>query len=51
MMPFEDFACQQCGHCCLNLYAYQNCATKEDYDRWVLGGRADILAWVNPICT
>lgn len=48
-MPPKGFSCTQCGHCCLNLDAYQACATKEDVLMWEEHGRDDILEWVEEI--
>jgi Fe-S-cluster containining protein len=48
-MPPKGFTCTQCGHCCLNLGAYQSCATVEDVDMWEEHGRDDILEWVEEI--
>jgi Fe-S-cluster containining protein len=45
-MPPEGFDCKQCGHCCLNLGAYQTCATEEDITLWEENGRDDLLDWV-----
>jgi len=45
-MPPEKFVCKQCGHCCLNLGAYQTCATEEDIAKWEENGRDDLLEWV-----
>ena len=40
------FVCQQRSHCCLNLGAYQTCATEVDIALWEKNGRDDILEWV-----
>jgi Fe-S-cluster containining protein len=48
-MPPKRFACTQCGHCCLNLGAFQTCATEADIALWEEHGRDDILEWVEEI--
>lgn len=48
-MPPDKIVCKQCGHCCLNLGAYQACASVEDIARWEENGRDDILEWVNEV--
>ncbi len=45
-MPPEGFVCKQCGHCCLDLGAYQTCASEEDIALWEENGRDDLLDWV-----
>jgi len=42
----NGFNCQQCGLCCKLRGAYQNYATDEDYQRWMVEGREDILEFV-----
>lgn len=48
-MPPKGFVCKQCGHCCLNLGAYQSNATEADIAMWEECGREDILEWVDEI--
>jgi Fe-S-cluster containining protein len=48
-MPPKGFSCKQCGNCCLNLGAYQACATDEDIALWEESGRDDILEWVDEV--
>jgi len=48
-MPPKGFSCTQCGHCCLNLGAYQICATEADIAMWEAYGRDDVLEWVQEI--
>lgn len=48
-MPPKGFSCKQCGNCCLNLDAYQTCATDEDVALWEKNGRDDILGWVDEV--
>ena len=43
----RKFKCKQCGRCCLRYGACLQ-ATDEDIEMWELGGREDILEWVNP---
>ncbi len=43
-----EFACRQCGQCCLTLDYHLEC-TLEDYKRWQSLGRDDILQWVRRI--
>ena len=44
----DGYVCRQCGRCCLALDYHSEC-TAEDYDRWQLLGRDDILKWVRLI--
>ena len=44
----DGYVCRQCGRCCLTLDYHSEC-TAEDYDRWQLLGRDDILKWVRLI--
>ena len=43
-----DFACIQCGRCCLTLHFHDGCSVR-DYQRWQDLGRTDILDWVGTI--
>lgn len=45
-MALAGFTCRQCGKCCTLRGAYRNYATEEDYQRWLLEGRDDILRYV-----
>ena len=46
-MPPENFKCNQCGNCCINLGdAFSTCTTEEDLSLWKEEGRDDILEWV-----
>jgi len=45
-VPLKGFDCKQCGLCCKLRGAYQNHATDEDFQRWELEGRTDILEFV-----
>lgn len=45
-MSIEGFNCKLCGLCCKLRGAYQNYATDEDYQRWQIEGREDILEFV-----
>ncbi|MDY0039834.1 MAG: YkgJ family cysteine cluster protein [Desulforhabdus sp.] len=45
-VSLEGFDCKQCGLCCKLRGAYQNYATDEDFRRWELEGRTDILEFV-----
>ncbi len=49
-MPPQDFKCQQCGHCCIDLGdAFTTTAYEEDIQLWREQGRQDILDWVGMI--
>ena len=41
----EDFACRQCGQCCVSL-DYHGELTADDFALWKKLGRDDILKWV-----
>jgi Fe-S-cluster containining protein len=45
-LALVGFHCKQCGKCCKLRGAYQNYATDDDYNRWLLEGREDILQYV-----
>ena len=46
-MPPKNFACLQCGHCCLNLEdAYSGTVEEEDILLWEKHDRWDIIEWV-----
>jgi Fe-S-cluster containining protein len=45
-MRSDGFTCKQCGKCCREHTIY---LTEEDYYRWLLEEREDILEWVDPI--
>ena len=45
-MPLEGFNCIQCGLCCKLRGAYQNYATDDDYQRWQIEAKSDILQHV-----